>query len=102
VSQPRRKSRKTWSTNYPNENGASISFIDFFYNDCLVFRKKYATVDGGNCMLPLPDRKTNGEFSVSNEYSAIIEVLNQIQGNNNYDYFFKRSGIALIEKSILV
>ena len=53
-------------------------------------------------MLPLPDRKTNGEFSVSNEYSAIIEVLNQIQGNNNYDYFFKRSGIALIEKSILV
>lgn len=96
-----KKIKENWSINYPDKSGAIISYVDFFYNNSLVFRKNYGTVDGGRCSLPIPYIDNNGEFVASREFSDIMRVLNDIEGGVNYDNYMEQSGIKLIEESIL-
>jgi len=97
----RQKITESWATSFPDKSGASISLVDFFYNDSLVFRKLYGTVDGGRCKLPLPHRDANGNFVASTEYSEAMRVLNEIEGGVDYDSYLRSSGITLNNNSIL-
>lgn len=95
------KIKDSWAISFEDESGAYTSFVDFFYNDSLVFRKIYGIVDGGRCKLPIPQIDSNGNFVVSTEYSESIRLLNEIDGDVDYDYYLSRSGISLNDDSIL-
>lgn len=97
----RQKITESWATSFPDKSGASVSFVDFFYNDSLVFRKLYGAVDGGRCKLPLPHRDANGNFVVSKEYSEVMRILNEIETGVDYDNYLRRSGITLNDDPIL-
>ena len=97
----RQKHTDSWATNFSDSSGASISFVDFFYNDSLVFRKEYGTVDGGRCKLPIPHLDSNGNFVASQEYSEAMRVLNEIEGGVDFADYLRRSGITLNNESIL-
>jgi hypothetical protein len=95
------KITEAWATVFPDNSGARVAFVDFFYNDSLVFRHTYGSVDGGRCKLPVPHRNSNGDFVASKEYSDVMRVLNAIEGGADYDSYLNRSGIKLIDEPIL-
>lgn len=70
--------RATYANNNPNTNAKGM-WLDIFFNDALVFRKKYISVDGGRCNIPVPTL-SNGVEEVSNEYADLIHLLNEIHG----------------------
>ena len=47
---------ETWATNFPDPN-ASSHHVDVFFNNALVYRDLFVSVDGGRAKLPLPLRR---------------------------------------------
>ena len=66
---------------------------DVFYNGALVYRTFYILVDGAQCKLPLPDsREMPG--GVSESYGRFVHLLNRVDGNNEFESYFERAGLA--------
>lgn len=89
---------EAWAINNPNPSPAGIRIIDLFYNNSLVFRTEYAVVDGGRCNLPLPGHSQNGNLEVAQGYSDFIKKLNSIESDIDYDVYFGRTGITLVNE----
>lgn len=90
-----------WANQFPDPS-ASSSFIDIFYNNALVFRETYLTVDGGRCKLPIPSYGENHkDLVVSKEYYDFIRLLQKLSsGSNdekNFNYYFGQTGIKIID-----
>ncbi|AYQ56376.1 hypothetical protein MS2017_0642 [Bathymodiolus thermophilus thioautotrophic gill symbiont] len=91
-----------WANLFPSSH-ASSSFVDFFYANQLVYRDIYVAVDGGRCLIPLPeiqiDESTHEikELVVSKEKYKFFRLLNGT--GYDYDRYFKRTGIEIIDKS---
>ena len=73
-----------YANNNPNTDAKGM-WLDIFFNDALVFRTMYISVDGGRCNIPIPT-PNNGVQEVSNEYADLINVLNQIHGVNRQTF----------------
>jgi len=95
-----KKITETWATNFPDKSGALISSLECFYGDTLIFSTKFAVVDGGRHYLPLPKREED-TLVASKELSALIKILDEIEGHQFYEVCLKDSGIKLIETSLL-
>lgn len=89
-----------WANQFPNPH-ASSHYIDFFYNNALVFRETYLVVDGGRCKLPIPSFGDNGELVVSRKYSDFIKFLQRLSSGSEtdqtFDSYFGRTEIKIIE-----
>jgi hypothetical protein len=82
-----------WAKKFPDPKAAS-HYIDLFYNNALVFRTEYVSVDGGRANLPLPD-----ELSVPRAYNALIRLVDHIGVTriSEYDTYFRRAGFQVVE-----
>lgn len=80
----------------PNPEAKGM-WLDIFFNDALVFRTKYISVDGGRCNIPIPT-PNNGVEEVSNEYADLINVLNQIHGVNRQTFERYLHDIVIVNK----
>lgn len=84
-----------WATQFPNPDPAKIYFLDFFYNNALVYRINYCTVDGGRCSLPLPSYNEDGGMYVETEYYNIMRAFENNFGTGDFDYHFGRIGFEI-------
>lgn len=96
--------REDWANDFPDSKAMS-SYIDFFYNGVLVYRDIIVSVDGGRCYIPLPnmefDEKTHKiiDLSVTWQQYEFIKMINKFESSCDYDSYFSRTNIKLIEES---
>lgn len=89
---------RDWATNNPDKDGGKSNYLDFFYNNALVFRTSYCTVDGGRCEIPFPTYDESGDIYVPKQYHDLIKKFSEIvNGANIFDDYFKRTGISIRE-----
>ena len=78
-----------------------------FYNNALVFRDLYVTVDGGRVSLPLPKRKLDESSSegkivaleVPEGYHDFIRLVESLEGSaDRFEEYFVRAGMTIVEK----
>lgn len=89
-----------WANQFQNPSASSYN-IDIFYNNALVFRELYLTVDGGRCKLPIPSYTKNEELEVAKEYYEFVKLINNLtSGSNsdeNFNSYFNRTKIKIVE-----
>jgi hypothetical protein len=87
---------ESWATNHINPEPGKPYYADVFYNNGLVHRALYCSVDGGRCKLPYPHRDSQGNWVVEKQYSDFIKKVNELEGTTDYDDYFNRSGIHIV------
>jgi hypothetical protein len=91
-----------WTKNFTTPE-ASSSYLDFFYNNALVFRDVFVTVDGARARLPVPkiewdsDRKNITGYTVPLRRYKIIRLLDSMEKISEFDYYFEQSEFTLTE-----
>jgi hypothetical protein len=84
-----------WATNFPDSH-ASSHHVDVFFNNALVYRDLYVSVDGGRAKLPLPRRRD--DLVVPRGYYTFIKLLDGMEGYiSDYERYFKRAGLRIID-----
>lgn len=82
-----------WITRF-SDTEASSHFVDLFYDDTIVHRDVYISVDGGSAFLPLPP--TDQSLSVSRDYAALIRLINNLgMHTSKFDDYFARADLSL-------
>lgn len=90
-----------WANSFPDTR-ASSAFVDFFYNNQLVYRDIYVSVDGGRCRIPLPDMKFNSsthqveKLTIPREKYKFFKLLNGL--GNDYESYFHRTKIEVVDE----
>jgi hypothetical protein len=75
------------------DSKAHSEFFDIFYNNALVFRDIFVSVDGGRAYLPAPDPAT---MSVPTDYVRMIELIDNLsRGRGDYSDYLRRAGMSL-------
>lgn len=94
-----------WANSFPHSH-ASSSFVDFFYANQLIYRDIYVAVDGGRCCIPLPEIQIDES---THEIKALVvpkekyEFFRLLNGTGyDYDSYFKRTGIQVVDKPWMV
>ena len=87
-----------WANSF-SDRRASSAFVDFFYAKNLVYRDFYVAVDGGSCLLPLPEQIIDSShnvtgLTVTRERAAFFSLLNGNDSRSYYEYL-RRAGIEL-------
>jgi len=79
---------RDWSTVFADPV-VGTSFLDFFYCGSLVYRERYADVDGGRCVLPWPRH----DLVVSQLSHDLIRVLDRLANPaaSEFDSYFARA-----------
>jgi hypothetical protein len=92
-----------WANKFPDPS-ASSRYLDIFYNNALIFRDVYVTVDGGRAKLPLPDRKwdKNEEkivaLNVPRRRYQLIKLVDSLEYVSRFDDYFQRAGFTVVEE----
>ena len=86
---------RSWTKNNPNPEPGKGHYLDFFYNNSVVFRTSYCSVDGGRCEIPFPTYDMNQNVSVSQKYYEVIKKFNELVGTCFFDAYFTRTGITI-------
>jgi hypothetical protein len=88
--------KEPWANGFADPKAAS-HYVDIFYNNALVFRTVYVSVDGGRAYLPLPESRD--ALSVPRAYNALIRLIDHIGGTriSEYDTYFKRAGFHVVD-----
>ncbi|HAW3418398.1 TPA: hypothetical protein JLS61_001824 [Escherichia coli] len=94
--------KEVWANSFDNPF-ASSCFVDFFFNNQLIFRDIGVSVDGGRCMLPLPRLKYDNNYFVTSVYVEkekcdFFRLLNP-HIPMDYDNYIKRAKFEIIEQS---
>lgn len=89
---------RDWAKNNPDPSPGISHYLDFFYNGALVFRTSYCVVDGGRCEIPFPNYDMAGNTTVPRQYHDVIKKLNEITGNGDFDSYFGRTGITIVDE----
>jgi hypothetical protein len=94
--------QEEWANQFPDPH-ASSSYVDVFYNNALVYRNLYVTVDGGRASLPLVTRKFEQEkvvaLEVPRSYHDFIRLISGLKGSSDmFEDYFARAGIKIVEE----
>jgi hypothetical protein len=97
--------REDWANQFPDPH-ASSSYVDVFYNNALVFRDVYVSVDGGRSKLPLPrrifdktDKKKVVALEVQEDHYHFIRLVDSFEGGtHDFDDYFKRAGFKVVKE----
>ena len=90
-----------WTQAFPDK-AARMYFLDFFYNNALIYRETVVSVDGGRCILPLPkqvfDEASPSKvvaYKTNAKLSKILKLINSLQTTYDYDSYLNRSGFRM-------
>lgn len=86
---------RPWARNNPNPDPGKGHYLDFFYNNALVFRTSYCSVDGGNCEIPFPTYDMEQNVSVPQKYHDVIKKFNELVRTSFFDAYFTSTGITI-------
>ncbi len=94
---------ESWTKVFPPKS-SRMYFLDFFYNNALIYRENVVSVDGGRCILPLPkqvfDKKDETkiiEFRVNSKINRILKLINSLQTTYDYDSYITKTKIVVID-----
>jgi hypothetical protein len=96
--------KEEWANKFPDPH-ASGGYLDVFYNNALVFRDVYVTVDGGRAKLPLPTIKWDEKekkilaLNVPKRRYHFIKLLDSLEYISQYDSYFQRAGFTVIDEN---
>lgn len=99
--------QESWANKFPDPK-ASSGIVDFFYNDVLVFRDLYVSVDGYRCQLPLPDRdfdhKTHEvlRHTVPKDKYKFFKMLDGFEKTPDFDDYFGQVKFEIVDDSWMV
>ncbi len=86
-----------WS-DFPDRS-TSLCFADFFYQGQLVYRIRYAVVDGGRAYLPAPRPTVGGSYAVTQLQHDLVRILHELEHGSHlvdeYDSYFDRAGFEI-------
>lgn len=93
--------KELWANSFTNPS-ASSCFVDFFFNNQLVYRDIGVSVDGGRCMLPLPRLKYDHNYMVTSTYVEkekcdFFQLLNT-HIPRDYERFIEQAGFEIIDQ----
>ena len=88
---------RDWAKNNPDPSPGQPNYLDFFYNNALVFRTTYTVVDGGRCELPFPTYSEDDALTVPRMYHDVIKKLADIRNTADFDGYFERTGIEIVD-----
>jgi hypothetical protein len=83
--------QEPWANGFPDKN-ASSAFVDIFYNNALVFRDTYVSVDGGRADLPIPNTREDLTVSVD-DYQLAKIVHEMTHAKTPFEDYFVRAGL---------
>lgn len=92
-----------WANKFPDPH-ASSSWVDVFYNNALVFRDFYITVDGGRAKLPLPRRKWDAAkkniigLEVPKSRRDFIRLVDSFEGGDEFERYFRDAGFTVVDE----
>ncbi len=89
---------RPWAICFPDPSPGHSKYMDFYYNNALVFREAYVVVDGGRCSLPFPNYRQDGTTYCSRRLCDFMRVFNRITGTDNFDYYFNQTGIEIVDE----
>lgn len=97
--------KEVWANANPNPK-ASSCFVDFFYNNQLIYREVAVIVDGGRCYLPLPQLEYDSNYQITSikverEKYEIFSLLNG-SARSLYDRYIQSSDFLLIDEPWMV
>jgi hypothetical protein len=97
--------KEEWANKFPDPH-ASSSYVDIFYNNALVFRDVYVTVDGARAKLPLPKRRLDDAkkkivaLEVPRRRHDFIRLVESLEGDvREFDRYFKDAGFVITDDS---
>jgi hypothetical protein len=95
--------KEEWANKFPDPS-ASSRYLDIFYNNALIFREVYVTVDCGRAKLPLPDRKWDEKkekivaLNVPTRRCRLIKLVDSLEYISQFDDYFKRAGFTVVDE----
>ena len=85
--------QEPWANGFPNPH-ASTFLVFFFFNGMPIDQDTYVSVDGGNCVLPMPLAATT---QVPASEHAIARLLQNTRGSTrDFDRYFRQAGLTVI------
>lgn len=93
--------KEQWANKFPDSH-ASSSYVDVFYNNALVFRDVYVSVDGGRAKLPLPTRKFDDAnkkviaLEVPRPRHDFIRLVDHFEGKSDFDRYFRDAEFKIV------
>ena len=94
--------REDWANKFPDPK-ASSCYLDYFYNNGLVYRDVIVSVDGGRCFLPLPQiemdekQKKITAYKVTVTEINLVRLISRLTASYDYDSYISRSGFTVID-----
>ena len=96
--------KEEWANKFADPH-ASSSWVDVFYNNALVFRDLYVTVDGGRSSLPLPTRRFDDAkekviaLEVPQRQHDFIRLVRSLEGSvQEFDRYFNNAGFKIVDE----
>ena len=95
--------KEPWANEF-SDPSASSGFVDFFYNNVLVYRDIYVYVDGNRCRLPLPERELDLEtgkverYTVSRERYEFFQMFDGFEQVSDFQTYFQSAKLVTVDK----
>lgn len=87
-----------WTAEFPDTH-TSLRYLDFFYNSALVYRTTLASVDGGQCVLPVPNPGPTSPWDVPRRKSDVARLVHQVTNPmRDYDDYFTFARFKAIDE----
>jgi hypothetical protein len=87
-----------WTRAFPDQR-SSMRYLDFFYNSALVFRDVLISVDGGQCVLPIPNPGPTSPYEVPRRKRDIARLVHQITNPmRDFDDYFSHANLRAIDE----
>jgi hypothetical protein len=87
-----------WTRVFPDPR-SSMRYLDFFYNSALVFREALIAVDGGQCVLPIPNPGPTSPYEVPRRKRDVARLVHQITNPmRDFDDYFTHANLRAIDE----
>lgn len=94
----REEVRAEWARAFPDPR-SSMRYLDFFYNSALVFREVLIAVDGGQCVLPIPNPGPTSPYEVPRRKRDVARLVHQITNPmRDFDDYFSHANLRAIDE----
>jgi hypothetical protein len=87
-----------WTAEFPDAH-ASLRYLDFFFNSALVFRATLMSVDGGQCVLPVPNPGPSSPWEVPRRKADVARLVHQVTNPmRDFDDYFAHAHFKIIDE----
>ena len=83
--------KEPWANKFPDSYAVSIS-VKYRFNGAVVYEDIFVTVDGGRCILPMPDAGSNTVDAAKATRARLVDATSG--HTSQFDSYFQRAGLV--------